>query len=282
MAIRICVLGSGSGGNCTLYETEDYRLLIDAARLPQKYIKHQLENLGTSINEINGIFATHIHGDHVDKNTLGLSRRYDIPIMIHSGSRDDLMRRDARFKELERVGLIRYFDSGTVELRENLKIRAFNVNHGSGGWNRDIVGRPVGFRITYSNGGSDTCVAHTTDLGEATPEVLKSIADVEALVIESNHDVAMEKNSRRPPFLVKWVLGSRGHLSNDQAAEAIAHCVSHGQGLLKHVFLAHLSEDCNAPRLALDTAQHTLDTLDASGTSLHLTAQRTPSEEIIL
>lgn len=282
MAIRICVLGSGSGGNCTLYETDEYRLLVDAARLPQKYIKYELENLGTNISDINGIIATHIHGDHVDRTTLGLSRRHDIPIMVHSASRDDLMRRDRRFIDLERAGLIRYFDSGRIELRENFSVRPFNVNHGSGGWNRDIVGRPVGFRMIYRNGARDTCIVHTTDLGGLTPEVLKSIADAEALVIESNHDVKMEMNSRRPPHLIKWVLSPRGHLSNDQASVAIAHCITHAPGLLKHVFLAHLSEDCNNPRIALDTAQRTLDSLDAADTFLHLTAQRTPSEEVVL
>ncbi|HOX29095.1 MAG TPA: MBL fold metallo-hydrolase, partial [bacterium] len=176
MAIKIKVLGSGSGGNCTLVDTGRTRVLIDAARLGQRYITARLSETGVDIKEIDAIFATHMHGDHVDSGvTYPICRKHDIPLFVHEGSFADLVRRSSRFLELERAGLVRKFRTERFVFN-GLTISPFEVSHGSGGWNADIVGRPVGFRMSLFDGPRETVFSYSTDLGQVTPEIEQAMA----------------------------------------------------------------------------------------------------------
>jgi phosphoribosyl 1,2-cyclic phosphodiesterase len=282
MSLRLCVLGSGSGGNCTLVDSGRTRILIDAARLGQRYIIERLGELGVRIEDIDGILATHVHGDHVDGGvTYPLCNKYSIPLYVHSKSVEDLARRSKKFINLDRAGLLRTFESATFSLRE-LNVMPFSVPHGNGGWNSDVVGHPVGFRITLIDGAAETSIAYTTDLGEVSTEIENAMLGADALVLESNHDVESELNSSRPRFLVDWVIGPKGHLSNEQSSRTVMRLASRSRGKTKYIVLAHLSEDCNTPSLALETALHALETVGASETRLFAAAQRQPTPEIIL
>lgn len=81
--------------------------------------------------------------------------------------------------------------------------------------------------------------------------MLRRISSCRALVLESNHDVAMLKKGRYPAQLKARILGSRGHLSNEQCAEALCRI----DGCLDNVLLAHLSRENNLPELALSTVR---------------------------
>lgn len=278
MSMRFRTLGSGSGGNCSLLDTGKTRLLIDCGRLGQRYIRRRLEELGVRLEDIDGILATHMHGDHVDAAvTFPLCRKHGIPLYVHEGSLEDLMRRSEKFQELDAAGLLRRFQTAPFLLRD-VCVEPFEVTHGSGGWNRDIVGRPVGFRISYAG----ASLAYATDLGGTCPAIEEKMSGADILLLESNHDVESERRSGRPPFLVEWVLGPRGHLSNEQSAAAIGRIVARGGGRTNHVVLAHLSEDCNTPRMALDSARRALDLAGAQNVSLSVALQREPSPEFIV
>jgi len=282
VSLRVCNLGSGSGGNCTLIESKETKILIDAARLGQGYIADRLSGLGVRLKDINGIFATHMHGDHVDAGvTYPICRKYEIPLYIHEGSNEDLIRRSKKFIELDRAGLVRRFHTEPFSFRE-LQVRPFNVPHGSGGWNRDIVGNPVGFRISLFEGPREISVAYATDLGMVPEKAEEEMVGADVLVIECNHDVETERRSERPRFLVDWVTSARGHLSNDQTGELVKKVVSRGRGKTRHVMLAHLSEDCNSPELAMEVVRRELSKVDSYGVNLCCALQHEPSEEIII
>jgi len=282
MSLRLCVLGSGSGGNCTLIDSGRTRVLIDAARLGQNYIIDRLCELGVEIKQIGGVLATHMHGDHVDAGvTYPLCHKHDIPLYVHSKSVEDLFRRSKKFINLERAGLVRTFDCAPFRVG-NLDAIPFSVPHGNGGWNSDVVGCPVGFRVSLAEGASVRSVAFATDLGEVTPETEEAMLGADALVLESNHDVESERASGRPKFLIDWVIGPRGHLSNEQAAHAVKRIVSRGRGRPGTVVLAHLSEECNTPALALAAVRCALDMIDATGINVVNAFQRRPTPEIVL
>ncbi len=284
-AIRYCVIASGSSGNCTYVETCGARFLIDAARVGQKYITNSLATLGVDIKGIDGIVSTHLHGDHVDCSvTLPLCRKHDIPLYIHDDATADLLNRSRRFEELIDRGLLRYFTDDPFEIGNATWILPFHVTHGGGGWNTDYVGRPCGFRI--NEGSLDTpdhSMVYATDLGEAPQGLDHMLTGVQALVLESNHDTDMEKASSRPAFLIKWVLGNRGHLSNEQAADIIENAVALNNGSLRHITLAHLSEDCNTPQIAYRASAGRLyknDILD--NLNIFVARQREISRDIII
>ncbi len=283
MRMKLVNLGSGSGGNCTLVETErGTRLLIDAARLGVNYITDRLSERGVSLDDVSGTLATHMHGDHVDAGvTYPICRKHGIPLYVHSGSFEDLLRRSKKFAELDRAGLVRKFDDSPFAIGE-LTVAPFAVPHGSGGWNRDIVGRPVGFRISHIEGASRKSFAFATDLGEVTPEAEEAMLGADALAIECNHDVRSELDSGRPRFLVDWVLGGRGHLSNEQCGRTAARVASRSRGSVKRILLLHLSEDCNTPKMALDAVRESLRLVGEDHIPIDVAAQREPSAEIII
>lgn len=274
--LKVCVLGSGSGGNCAYVEAGGYKLLIDAARLGQRYIKNCLAGVGASIEEIDAIVATHLHGDHVDSSvTLPLCRNFGIPLYIHSDSIGELMERNRRFQEIDNLGLLRGFGDDGFDPLPDVSIRPFHVQHGGGGWSRDMPGRPVGFRVSHSDNGESRTLAYTTDLGVAGSRIASELAGADVIVIESNHDIEMEKKSSRPRFLVDWVLSPWGHLSNIQAASTLAEAVSLAPGAVSHVVLAHLSRDCNDPELAVAAAAEALQ--GAGDIEIHVASQKSPT-----
>ena len=89
-----------------------------------------------------------------------------------------------------------------------------------------------------------------TDTGFVTPAVREAVQGSDVLVLEANHDVEMLKQGSYPYELKQRILGTRGHLSNVTAGQLL---------LQRRVFLAHLSEQNNLPKLALDTVKNILD-----------------------
>ena len=60
----VSVLASGSKGNSTLIKTDKLNILIDAG-MNLKYLNEQLSKLDMTMDDINYLFLTHTHNDHV-------------------------------------------------------------------------------------------------------------------------------------------------------------------------------------------------------------------------
>jgi hypothetical protein len=78
------------------------------------------------------------------------------------------------------------------------------------------------------------------------------------------------------------VLGAYGHLSNDQAAEAVR-LVMRGSspGSLRHLVQLHLSRECNRPALAAETGRAALAAA-SSKAAITTAKQHSPSRMIPL
>jgi len=132
-----------------------------------------------------------------------------------------------------------------------LGIESFGVPH-------DSPGGCFGFRITdRSLTGQCAAVAVATDLGFAAGEIVDHFRDAQAIVIESNHDVAMLEGSARPAWLKKRIK-EIGHLSNDQCAEFVCDVASSSIRPPRAVVLAHISQQCNTNALAEDATSGAL------------------------
>ena len=64
LSMRVCVISSGSKGNCTLIQTKNHNILIDIGN-SCKYVENTLKNLDILPENIDMIFITHAHIDHV-------------------------------------------------------------------------------------------------------------------------------------------------------------------------------------------------------------------------
>lgn len=227
--LRFCNLASGSAGNATLVEASDglsrTRVLVDCG-LGWRQLSAALARCGLTPDDIDAVFVTHEHGDHVGCAPL-LAQRHGAALWASAGTAQAM--RDAGYGGPTHVAR-----DGQTQSMGALQIRPFTVPHDA----REPL------QLRCSDGARDLGIL--TDLGHITPYVLDQLARCHALMLESNHDPEMLAASRYPPFLKRRVAGQYGHLSNAQAAAALT---SLHHGALNTVVAAHLSERNNEPAL---------------------------------
>ena len=246
--IRFKSLGSGSSGNATVVQarsgTQLVHLLIDCG-LGIKELDKRLGAAGMMADQIDAIFVTHEHGDHVGC-ARHLALRERIPVWMSAGTYAAVGQPD--FDGLLRLAC----DGETLEVGA-LQVRPFTVPHDA----REPL------QLTCTDG--DARLGVLTDLGHATAHVLQELAGCDTLLLECNHDEAMLMASSYPPFLKRRVGGAYGHLAN-RAAAALAQSLQ-AAGPLRQVMAAHLSEQNNKPELA---RQALADALSCAPGDIHV------------
>ncbi|MBT8041865.1 MAG: MBL fold metallo-hydrolase [Pontiella sp.] len=242
MSLEVCVLASGSSGNSIYVASNRTRILIDAG-LSARQIALRLEQIGVVPESINGICVSHEHGDHVAGIRV-LQKRHGMRVYANAGTLDGIKRQHKSHEISAHV-----FQTGSAFEIGDITIEPFSVPH-------DAY-EPVGFRIQTGS----TAVGIVTDLGMVTSLVRDKLKGCHAIIIESNHDEDLLREAPRPWPLKQRIRSRQGHLSNMDAARLIAESATDD---LEHVFLAHLSSDCNTPDTALRTvaSQLRLDGLD--------------------
>ena len=78
--MKICNLASGSEGNVTYVETDEHKILLDAG-MTVKYIKDKLSEISVNLEDIDYIFITHVHDDHI-KALKNLIKKYHPVICV--------------------------------------------------------------------------------------------------------------------------------------------------------------------------------------------------------
>ncbi|HMN21090.1 MAG TPA: MBL fold metallo-hydrolase [Ottowia sp.] len=229
--LRFRSLASGSAGNATLVEASDgpgrrTRVLVDCG-LGWRQLQASLAALGLVPADLDAIFLTHEHGDHVGCAP-SVSARHGVPVWASAGTR-------AALDDQQPTAAFRAAADGVAITIGALQLQPFTVPHDAR--------EPLQLRCT--DGARSLGIL--TDLGHVTPHALAQLADCHALMLESNHEPELLARSSYPEFLKRRIAGAHGHLSNGQAAAALA--------LLRHdrlsvVVAAHLSERNNLPALA--------------------------------
>jgi len=232
MAISFCVLGSGSGGNCTLLKLDTdgghRHVLIDAGLSPRKTTA-RLAPLGVTLDDIADVLLTHVDTDHLHRGWIDSDDPPPFTWRAHHRHIRRVIQAGVPVRRTEPFEMV-------VELGETL-VEATVLPHdhlGSTGFVIDHRGARLGF---------------ATDLGRVTTSLLDRFTRLDALAIESNYDPPLQLAAARPPALKQRIMGGLGHLSNLQALEAILRIDR--AGTLRHVVLLHLSRQCNDPRLVL-------------------------------
>ena len=237
---RFCSLYSGSTGNSLYVETPNTKILIDAGESAKKIVS-ALSNIEVDITEINAILVTHEHSDHI-KGLGTLSKKYNIPVYATEGTMNGLI----NGKCLE-ANAVTNVINGQVEL-DDMMIESFPTMHDAN--------EPCCYKITTSDG-RKAMIA--TDLGVMTDVIRDAFYGVDALVLESNHDVNMLKNGIYPYYLKERILSKYGHLSNESCASELPEIIKNGT---MRVVLGHLSQENNMPSLAI---KESVDYLSSMG-----------------
>lgn len=253
MSLELCVLGSGSSGNSTVVRSAWGCFLLDAGFGP-RVMAQRMHGIGLGVADISAIVLTHLDHDHFNWNLLQTIVKQGIRVyMARERVRDFLKSPEVRDLEMKldakrhagprMAELVVGFGEEEFEPVRGVRVSALHLAHdveGSHGFVLECDGYKVGF---------------ATDLGHVPPQLLERFCGVDVLAIEANYDPEIERNSDRPWFLKQRVMGGKGHLSNEQALEAIRAIMDRTMAvcgpdkLPRHVVLLHRSRQCNCPKI---------------------------------
>lgn len=224
--VKIFPLYSGSGGNCTLVQSDNANLLVDVG-LGCRATLSALKMYNLSLSDITAIVVTHEHSDHIGGISSFVSHS---PVPVYApGAIADLVAKRATCCDV----------SGIADVTEiaDLRIDRYECSHDAAAC--------YGYR--FSDGTNS--VATVTDTGCVTTGLVDFLAPCDRIQLESNHDVDMLKSGPYPYPLKRRILSDFGHLSNDQATQVLSDLVGSN---VKSVILAHLSEHNNTAELAFN------------------------------
>lgn len=246
--MKVCILRSGSSGNCTIIEYQNSYFLLDAGGMSQKRLKELLSEIDIVPEQISALLVTHTHSDHLNYSTLKVCEKFSIPLFIHNNNIPVISKTfgSSLISKLK----IESFENDPFILNKTVQITPFDISH-------DAIKVTSGFSFMDTAGISFTYAA---DLGHFPDSLIPHFANSKMIVIEANHDPdLLWNNPSRPYFHKKRVAGDNGHLSNLQAADAIIKILDKSDLVPERAVLCHLSKDHNSPELAIDTISSVLD-----------------------
>lgn len=256
--MRVCVLGSGSGGNATLIQAGDTRVLVDAG-FSAKDLARRLDSIGVSPESVAAVVITHDHGDHT-RGAGVFARRHGVPIYLTEATQAAC---SGLFRGTETLVPYRASFPFTIG---SLRIEPFITVHDAAD--------PVAVAVVDEETGARVGVA--TDLGRPTEQVRMALSGSDFLILEANHDEELLHSSGYPWSVRRRISSSHGHLSNRAAAQFALELL---HPRLAGVLLAHLSVECNRPALALEVVGTSLRKAGFQG-FLDVAHQSEPSEFI--
>lgn len=241
--MKLWVLGSGSRGNALVLESAGTRVLIDAG-FPPPVMVERLASIDIAPESIEALLITHEHKDHM-RGARVCSEKYGWK--VHATAGTVVLSRDVHLS-----GAKAFRAGATLQLGD-FDISTVRAPHDAA--------EHIAVVATARTSGARAGIAY--DLGCVTDPVVEMLDDLDILVLEANHDEEMLRVGPYPPSVQKRIAGRKGHLSNRLASQ-IAKKVAHKA--MRHIILAHISEACNTPDLAVQTVRDAIRPARFSGT----------------
>lgn len=245
--MSLCVLGSGSTGNCSVLVCETPAgertvTLIDLGLSPRE-TGRRLKHVGLRLEDAQSALITHFDSDHFYRGWASAGRKLGLTLRFPRHHRPFAHRAGATVVRCD------CFHTA-FDLVEGVRVQPVHFAHDEHG--------TVGYRFD-SHAGS---IGFATDLGTVPPDLYEHFSGLDLLAFESNYCPIMQRESDRPIFLKRRIMGGSGHLSNEESFEAVQRIASTSR--LQTICLLHLSRQCNDPRRVeeiYDAAPHLRDKL---------------------
>ncbi len=253
--MKVCVLGSGSGGNSTYIETENYKILVDIGK-NRKYIVDKLAEIGINASDIDYIFISHLHDDHISALKTFI-KKYKPTIVISQAMLTELT-------DLHDYEHILIYEDEVI--LNNLQVRCLHSSHDA-----------TDSRNFVFESGSHS-VVYVTDTGYVNHKNFKYLMNKEIYLFESNHDIEKLQHGPYPDWLKKRVLSDYGHLSNNACSVYLSKLIGNNT---KKIYLMHLSEKNNTEELALNEIHQVFKTYNIPFNDIKCAKPDSVSEVII-
>lgn len=229
--MKIIVLGSGSKGNCTMYQTATTTFFIDCG-FSHRDIQTRLEQRNMVLDQLDAILVTHEHIDHVS----GLPSIYKFHKPLLYISTKTYQSLATYVKQSIPTACLKLFD-GAFQLGD-VMIEPFEVSHDAS--------NPLGYRMTHQT----KCVVHSADTGYVPRRLFDQLQGADVYVFESNYDPELLLDTDRPFTLKQRIIGNSGHLSNEQSALVLRELIRDNTHT---VIFIHLSQEANTVHHAKQT-----------------------------
>ena len=230
--MKIKVIASGSKGNSTFIESNNTKILIDVG-VNFKRIKDTLEDINVDINSLDGVIISHTHSDHIG-GLSSLIKKVNVPVFIKEELYDEIK------KIIPKENIV-VIDEDNITIG-NFDIEIINASH-------DVAA--FGFIISDDK----SKIMYLTDTGYINRKYYQKLKNLDAYVIEANHNEKMLMEGPYPYILKQRVISDKGHLSNRYTGRFLNKTVG---DKTKYIILAHLSENNNTPELALEEVKSEL------------------------
>lgn len=215
--MKFIILASGSKGNSTLIISEKKELLLIDVGISFKEIKDKIDRYGYDINDVKHVLITHEHEDHIKSiNSFSNAKIYSL---------NDI--------NVANINLEKFKDN---------KINGFNV-----------VAIPLSHDVKccgYVISDEKEKLVYITDTGYVNYKNISYITNADYYIFESNHNIPLLMETKRPFFIKSRILGDEGHLSNEVASDTLCDIIGEKT---KQIYLAHLSQEANTKELAIHT-----------------------------
>ncbi len=239
--MRFVSFASGSSGNCIYAGTDDTHILIDAG-ISAKRMEKSLYEVGLSPHDVAAICITHEHSDHI-KGLEVFEKKFEIPVFATDDTIKEIRKTWSDEDEFP-GGLFNAVRPDVDFPIGDFTVQPFSTSHDAAD--------PVAYRFRAE--GKSLAVA--TDMGYFNQYTIDHLLDLDAVLLESNHDVRMLETGPYPWYLKQRIMGDFGHLSNDACARLVNEILS---DRLHLVLLGHLSKENNMPEIAYETVKQAVD-----------------------
>lgn len=239
--LSFSILASGSSGNCTYIETSCQKIIVDAG-LSGKKVQGLLAQIDRKMDDIDAIFVTHEHSDHVQGVGI-LSRKFNLPVYANKETWLAMDKNIGIVKEENR----RYVQPDEMLSLGDLDIMTYSVSH-------DAISPQF---YAFQKGKKQFVML--TDTGYVSQKLRSLLVNANAYLIESNHEIEMLRYGKYPWSLKQRILSDKGHLSNEDGALAMIDLIGENTS---DVYLGHLSRDNNTKQLAMHAMEDILNQHD--------------------
>ena len=252
----VSVLASGSKGNSTLVKTDKLNILIDVG-MNVKYLSEKLKLTDTKLDDINYIFLTHTHKDHI-------------------GALANIIK---KYKPVLCIGKKMYMDLDYLKDYKNIIILSEDFSLGDLNIELIKTSHDASESLGYIFSSNDSSMVYITDTGYINEKYFNKLKNKNMYVMESNHDVEMLMHGKYPEWLKRRVLGDKGHLSNKASSFYLTKLIGDNT---KYIILAHLSHENNTEDIAINTLNSTLNDYSIEFKNIFIAKQDEKTENFII